>query len=118
MTKLTWDQVREIRKVYASTRTRAVIHELAKRHGVRYSTILKIVKGSMWSDPTYEPNFNYNYSGPETPKAKFTWDQVNEIRRVYIPRDPEFGIVAMARTYGVCRTTIYNIVHGYTYKED
>lgn len=42
--------------------------------------------------------------------AKLTYDQIEEIRRVYIPRHREFGGSALARQYGVCQAHISKIV--------
>ena len=55
-------------------------------------------------------------SGVDSPKAKFTEDQVREIRRICILDDKEFGINALARKYDVRKSVIGNIVHGKTYK--
>ena len=55
-------------------------------------------------------------SGHEHSLAKFTKEEVLYIRRICIPGDPEFGISALARKFGVCIATISEIYHGETYK--
>lgn len=44
--------------------------------------------------------------------AKLTQKQVTRIREVYKPRDPVFGAAALARLYGVCSSTVNQIITG------
>jgi len=53
--------------------------------------------------------------GTESPRSKLTEDDVKYIRKVYKPRDRKFGAVALAKTFGVNRYTIYNIISGKSY---
>ena len=55
-------------------------------------------------------------SGADSPKAKFTEEQIREIRKTCILGDKENGINALARKYGVRKSVIGKIVHGETYK--
>ena len=55
-------------------------------------------------------------SGAECSWAKLTEDDVRYIRKVYTPKHPEFGKIALARKFGVCTMTIYNITSGKRYK--
>ena len=48
--------------------------------------------------------------------SKFTNAKVQEIRKIYKPRDKKFGQAALAKKYGVHRDTIQNIVNHKTYK--
>jgi predicted GIY-YIG superfamily endonuclease len=48
-------------------------------------------------------------------KRKLTQSDAEEIRRLYIPRDKQFGQSALARRYGVTQSIIYYIVNGKTY---
>jgi hypothetical protein len=47
--------------------------------------------------------------------AKLTNDDAAYIRLVYKPKDREFGAVALAKRFGVHRTSIENIVAGRTF---
>ena len=54
--------------------------------------------------------------GEKHHKAKLTEADVKYIRTHYIPSDSEFGMVALAKKFGVNRETIYAIVHYKTWK--
>ncbi len=53
----------------------------------------------------------------QIPKYKLSAVQVDEIRKLYVPKSKEFGTVALAKKFNVCQSTIYKIVKGMTYKE-
>ncbi len=53
--------------------------------------------------------------GSECPYAAFNDEQILEIRRIYIKGDLEFGSAALAKKFGVARSTIQRIVTGKTY---
>ena len=57
------------------------------------------------------------YKGADNPCAKLTMEDARYIRRVYISHHPEFGGRALAKKFGVVPQTIYDIIHGKTYKE-
>ena len=71
---------------------------------------------------TSEGNKNYAVkdrrykSGEDHPHAKLTEEQVLEICKVYIPRHPEFGQAALARKFGVSKSTIRFIITGTNWK--
>ncbi len=46
------------------------------------------------------------------PASKLTEDQVNYIRLMYKPRDKQYGSRALAKSLGVCHTTISRIMSG------
>lgn len=48
--------------------------------------------------------------------AKFTNEQVREIRRIYKPRDKENSTYALAKKFNVSQTAIQDIIHYKTYK--
>lgn len=56
-------------------------------------------------------------SGCKHHYAKFTSEQVKEIRESYIPYDSEFGARALARKLNVNIKTIYKIINGTSYKD-
>ena len=55
--------------------------------------------------------------GTKSHRAKFTAEQVRYIREHYIPRDPKFGINALARKFKVGSAAIFNVVHRLRYKD-
>lgn len=58
---------------------------------------------------------NRNISGLKY-EPKLTWEKVNEIRSKYQYKSSEFGCLALAKEYGVNRSTIHKIVTGITWK--
>lgn len=50
--------------------------------------------------------------GEDHGRSKLTSEQVQEVRNRYIPRDPTHGISAMAREYGIAKSTMSAIVNG------
>lgn len=56
-------------------------------------------------------------SGCEHHRAKFTADQVREIRRDCVPGDPERGFKAFARKFNVTPKIIENAYHRISYKD-
>lgn len=48
--------------------------------------------------------------------AKLTWEKVEEIRKTYIPKDPNYGTVALARKFGVNKKVIYDVLRGNIWK--
>lgn len=55
--------------------------------------------------------------GGKNPKSALTDEQAVWCREVYIPDDPEFGQMALAKKLGTSNYTIYLIIHGKHYKE-
>ncbi len=55
-------------------------------------------------------------TGIESSRAKFTKEQILEIRTTFISSDEEYGIRALARKYNVGRTTIKRIINREVYK--
>lgn len=49
-------------------------------------------------------------------KAVLSEQDVKEIRSVYIPYDKEYGMIALAKKYGVSEPTINRVVHNRSYK--
>ena len=56
-------------------------------------------------------------NGEDSGKAKITNEQVKFIRKVYIPRDKNFGLKALARKFGVGKDAMSDIVNGKSFKK-
>ena len=54
--------------------------------------------------------------GSDSADAVLNAEQVKFIRDVYIPRNPEFGQVALARKLGVSREVVQRVVRGFRYR--
>lgn len=48
--------------------------------------------------------------------AVLTEEQVREIREIYKPRDKQYGMIALAKKYGVSEPVINRVAHGRSYK--
>ena len=108
--KLTWDQATEIRTLYA---TEHLSHQkLAEKFGVTPSNISMIVRNMAWK-PEHDPrsleqgNISRRGSGENHAKAKLTWEQVDEIRRLH--KTEHLGYRVLAKQYGVAASTIRSI---------
>ena len=55
--------------------------------------------------------------GEFNPSHKLTTDQIEFIRKAYIPRHPEFGTVALGKRFNVHRKTITRIINNQSWKE-
>jgi hypothetical protein len=56
-----------------------------------------------------------NHCGEKNNRAKFTNEEVNQIRAEYIKRSFDHGTSAIARRYGVAQGTIWNIINNKTW---
>lgn len=54
--------------------------------------------------------------GEFNPSHKLTTEQVEFIRKIYVPRHPEFGTVALGKRFNVHRKTITRIVNNQNWK--
>ena len=54
--------------------------------------------------------------GEFNPSHKLTEDQIEFIRKSYIPRHPQFGTVALGKRFGVHRKTITRIINNQCWK--
>lgn len=112
--KLTWDQVRQIRKRYAAGETRSSI---ASDYGVTRGCIGHIVINQTWVEngERHKPNPDYRPpKGVHNPACKITIEDAREIRRRYKGGESAYQI---ANDYPLGRSSIYNIIHGVTYPE-
>lgn len=63
----------------------------------------------------YKNSLKNPMKGENNPWAKLTAEQVEAIRKEYVPHSKEFGTVALGRKYGVNNATIGLIVRGVSY---
>ena len=54
--------------------------------------------------------------GDNHPRSKLTVEKVREIREKYIPHSKKYGIKALAKEYGVSKSTIENVVYNQVWK--
>lgn len=101
--KLTWEQIQDIRDSYKPWDREFGGQALAKKYGVSDSTIDIIVRGLAWQNKSYD----YKPS-----RRKLSMEQAEEIKKNYIPKDPNFGGKALAEKYGVTPSTITHILKG------
>lgn len=64
----------------------------------------------------YETGLNQKQCGENHHAHKLTKEEVEYIRSVYSKRDPEYSATALARKFGVDRTTIRDVVCGKTWR--
>ena len=64
----------------------------------------------------YRTGLRKEAQGEEHRLAKLTNAEADYCRKVYKPRDKEFGAAALAKRFGVCRQAIEHIIKGITYK--
>ena len=63
----------------------------------------------------YKNNLKKPMGGSSNGNAKLTQEQVEAIRKEYIPYSKEHGTVALGKKYGVNNSTIGNVVRGVHY---
>lgn len=100
--KLTWDQVREVRRRHASESTPVTL--LATDYGVDPSTLTDVLDGKTWVDPSYSPLVDADTRRGTKLKAQ----QVLEIRARYATSEVPF--TELAKEYGVSRQQISQII--------
>ena len=72
-----------------------------------------------WCTTRYNLTYGHRLDcakGENNDKHKLTINQVKEIRRLYISKDKEYGLSALARKYDVKHSSIYAIVNRKTWK--
>jgi DNA-binding XRE family transcriptional regulator len=105
--KLTWERVREIREVYATSGL--TLRKLAARYGVHATTLAHVLDGRTWVDPGYLPPVRPRTSqGVRHGQAKLTDQQVREIRNRYAAG--EVTQRELATDYGISRETVGTII--------
>jgi endogenous inhibitor of DNA gyrase (YacG/DUF329 family) len=116
--KLSWEDIDEIRKLYASGRITQ--KALGERYSVTYGTI-----GSIISYRTWKPENDLRKHKDITPYTsplkylavrKLTWEQVDEIRM--LSATGQFTQAALGAKYGISDNNIRNIIHCRTWKPE
>ena len=77
---------------------------------------LEWVTGSENMQHAYSTGLQIPLKRESSPSSVLNSKQIDEIRACYIPRDSEYGQMALSRKYGVSRSCIEDIVHGRTWK--
>lgn len=92
-----------------------LIENIILSHGMSYNEWLEYQKelSERINHRSYIP-----LSGADSFQAKLTWEQAQEIRKCYIKGSRKQGAYALAKKYGVCINTIYNIIKNESYKEE
>lgn len=105
--KLTWTDVREIRRLYAETDT--YIEDIASRFGVVQGTVMSVVMGVTWKDPDYRyVRRSRKAWRPETAGAsKLTWELVRQIRESYVSEGET--LTSLQEKYGLSKGTIHRV---------
>jgi DNA invertase Pin-like site-specific DNA recombinase len=105
--KLTWEDVRTIRKRYAEGGV--TMQRLADDYLISRSTVRPLLAGTTWADPGYVPSpLPGPNKGERAYTAVLTWELVKEIRQQYA--GGERSMQCLATEYGVGSTTIYRVV--------
>jgi hypothetical protein len=108
-TRLTWVQVRELRRRYVEEST--ALRLLAAEYGISLGSVEQIVAGRVWPDPNYHPQKRpqtAHIRGEAHRETTLTWEQVREIRTLY----PTSGLrgADIGERYGVASNVIHNIL--------
>jgi hypothetical protein len=96
--KLTWEQVREIRTRWLAGGV--TLDEMAEEYGVTSGTLMHVTTNRTWVDPAYVP---------PSRRAKLTATDVREIRR---QREAGVKISALADQYGMSERAIRDVASG------
>lgn len=95
--KLTWEQVKQIRKMYVSEEVSMVT--MSRRFGVSKTCIQQIIENKTWLDKQYEFKT----------KRKLNFKKAEMIRTLY--KTQNLSLFEISKKYNVDKGTIYKIVH-------
>lgn len=84
---------------------------LFKNNARKNFRIHQLVAQAFIENPDAKPEVHHR-----NPFAKLTAEEVRYIRRVYIPRHPNFGATALAEKFHMDRHVLYDAIHYRTYK--
>lgn len=119
MSKLTWEQVNEIRKRYDNNEKDQ--YELATIYQVKQGQIWNVVHNKTWYDPNYQPKMSYasqnmsRGSGEDHHNAKFTNEQIADMRKRYT--DGKITLEQLGEEVDTDKGVIYNIIQNKTYHD-
>jgi group I intron endonuclease len=132
--KLTWEEVREIRKKYLTGKF--LQKDLAQKFAVSRSNIRSIIDNKSWKDDALTEEYyqtviaiakgrqlskesreksSLSHRGENSPNAKLNWPQVREIRKKYA--SGEYTYLALSKEYGINPSNIGKIVNNKHWKE-
>lgn len=105
--KVSWDVVRRIRKLYATTPTKIIVEAT----GLSAKAVREIGNNATWRDPDYKPQ-KAAYD-PER-NGTLTWAQVRRIREI----GKEKTLAELASLFGVSHVNISSILNYRTWYPD
>lgn len=117
--KLTWEQVAEIRQLYSTGRYSQL--ELGKKFGLAGSNISLIVTNKAWILPVKNWIDHSDFSGDSAiqalrkeriPSTKLDWIKVRDIRAKSLAGN---SIGSISKEYGLVRSTVYRVVNNKTW---
>ncbi len=121
-TSLTWDQVDQIRKLYAEGELSS--EKIGERFGIYRSSVMDIVYNRTWkpeNDPRREQRDASKYlmkrGGGICKTIKLTWEQVDQIRVLH-DTQPQLLCRQIAERFGVSESAISAIIRGQTWKPE
>lgn len=97
--KLSWEDVREIRRLYSDTETHP--DEIAERFGVGTGTVYSVVMNVTWKDPAYKYRVRSRKglnTGAASAGARLDWESVREIRKRFCAGDKVSDIAKLFGT--------------------
>lgn len=109
--KLTWDDVREIRRFRVKEYEPA--EEVAARYGVARTCIDRILNNTMWVDDGFDPQSIKPRPGGLNPGCKLTMKQVKEIRA--LRKEKWVSAKSLAEIYEVSEPAMQGILKNRTY---
>lgn len=118
---LTNEQAKEIRKEY-NENNNINSTELAKKYNVNAGVIKTIVKNETYCDETYIPKNSYRYkpqiihSGAEHINARFTKEEIKQIREEY--NNTDVTLIELENKYEYDSINLLGIIHNKTYHDE
>ena len=108
LAKLTWKDVHYIRAHYRFRSKTNGRRALAHQFGVSHTCIGDIVSYRSWKADEWHIDRGEYHSN-----HVLNWDKVKYIRDHY----PEMSMQKLANKFGVCKRTIYQVIHNQAWKE-
>lgn len=113
--KLTWDDVREIRRRYRETWDD--VEDIAEEFGIVSGTAYAVIMNRNWVDNTYtyvrRPKTGRNL-GEQAGGSRKTWEEVRQIRDMFVGGTP---VSEIAQEFGVSVGNVKDIGYGHTWSD-
>ena len=110
--KLTWDQVHEIRHLYASGISQPI---LAVRFGITQCNASSIIRNVTWKDSAYiRPAIENRQKGESSYHSRFKWCEIEEIRRL---NSLGVSMYKLAKMFRAGSGHIHGIIHRQFWKD-